>query len=50
MSEADCVGLITAAHNQLDAPVILIWDDLNTHISAAIRTFVRAHRDWLRGR
>ena len=26
MSEADYAGLIAAAHNQLHAPVILIWD------------------------
>jgi transposase len=46
MSEADYAGLITAAHQQLHAPVILIWDNLNTHISAAMRTFTDAHRDW----
>ena len=28
MSEADYAGLITAAHHQLHAPVILIWDNL----------------------
>jgi hypothetical protein len=38
MSEADYAGLITAAHQQLHAPVILIWDNLNTHISAVMRT------------
>jgi hypothetical protein len=47
MSEADYAGLITAAHHQLDAPVILIWDNLNTHVSAVMRTFTGAHRDWL---
>jgi hypothetical protein len=30
MSEADYAGLIAAAHHQLHAPVILIWDNLNT--------------------
>ena len=44
MSEADYAGLITAAHHQLHAPVILIWDNLNTHISAAMRAFTEAHR------
>ena len=43
MSVADFVGLITAAH----APVIVIWDNLNAHLSAAMRTFTNAHRDWL---
>jgi transposase len=47
MSEADYAALITAAHHQLHAPVILIWDNLNTHVSAVMRTFAGAHRDWL---
>ena len=47
MSEADYAGLIAAAHHQLHAPVILIWDNLNTHISAAMRLFLDAHHDWL---
>ena len=34
MSEADYAGLITAAHQELKAPVILVWDRLNTHVSA----------------
>jgi putative transposase len=47
MSEADYAGLVTAAHNQLHAPVILIWDNLNTHVSAVMRAFIEAHPDWL---
>ena len=47
MSEADYAGLIAAAHKELHAPVILIWDNLNTHISAAMRAFTGAHPDWL---
>jgi DDE superfamily endonuclease len=47
MSEADYAGLVTAAHNQLHSPVILIWDNLNTHTSAAMRAFTGAHPDWL---
>jgi putative transposase len=47
MSEADYASLIAAAHHQLHAPVILIWDNLNTHGSAAMRTFTDAHQDWL---
>jgi putative transposase len=47
MSEADYASLVTAAHNQLQAPVILIWDNLNTHISTAMRAFIEAHPDWL---
>ena len=41
----DYVGLIAAAHNQLHAPVILIWDNRNTHISAAMQVFIQAHRE-----
>ncbi len=47
MSEADYAGLITAAHQELQAPVILIWDRLNTHVSAVMRTFIQAHPGWL---
>ena len=47
MSEADYAGLITAAHQELQAPVILVWDRLNTHVSAVMRTFIQAHPGWL---
>jgi transposase len=47
MSEADYAGLIVAAHKELQAPVVLIWDNLNTHISAAMGKFVSSHPDWL---
>lgn len=47
MSEADYAHLVTAAHNQLHAPMILVWDNLNTHLSAAMRAFIEAHPDWL---
>jgi hypothetical protein len=47
MSEADYAVLVTAAHQHLSAPLILIWDNLNTHISAAMRASIEAHPDWL---
>jgi transposase len=47
MSEADYANLITAAHTQLAAPLIVVWDNLNTHKSALMSTFTQAHRDWL---
>ncbi len=47
MSEAEYAALVTAAHNQLHAPIILIWDNLNTHISVAMRAWIQAHQDWL---
>lgn len=47
LSEHDYAGLVTAAHQQLHAPIILIWDNLNTHVSAVMREFLDAHRQWL---
>jgi len=47
MSEAGYAALVTAAHTQLAAPVILIWDNLNTHISARMRAWIEARADWL---
>jgi hypothetical protein len=47
MSEADYAELVTAAHRELNAPVILIWDNLNTHVSAVMRALTSARRDWL---
>ena len=47
MSEADYAGLITAAHRTLAAPLIVIWDNLPSHISTTMRAFTTAHPDWL---
>jgi transposase len=47
MSEADYAHLISAAHRTLNAPVIVIWDNLNTHISWKMRAFTEARQDWL---
>jgi putative transposase len=47
MSEEDYATLITAAHRELQAPVILVWDRLNTHISAAMRALISARSGWL---
>ena len=47
MSEADLADLVTAAHHQMKAPLILIWDNLTVHLSARMRAFPQAHRDWL---
>jgi hypothetical protein len=38
-----------AAHQQLGGPIVLIWDNLDTHISVAMRALIAAG-DWLRGR
>ncbi len=47
LSEADYAALFTAAHQQLRAPLIVVWDNLNTHISAAMRKFIAEHTNWL---
>jgi transposase len=47
MSEADYAGLITAAHRYLNAPVIVIWDNLNTHLSRKMQAFTAGHPGWL---
>jgi transposase len=46
LSEAGHAGLITAAHHQLHAPVIVVWDNLNTHVSAVMSALI-ATRPWL---
>jgi hypothetical protein len=47
LSEDDYATLVTAAHHQLHAPIVLVWDNVNTHVSAVMRTFIKAHRQWL---
>ncbi|WP_165969718.1 transposase [Nonomuraea terrae] len=45
-SEADYAALFDAAHQQLGGPLVVIWDNLNTHVSAAMRELVE-RRAWL---
>jgi putative transposase len=45
-AEADYAALLDAAHQQLGGPIVVIWDNLNTHRSAAMRELI-ATRDWL---
>jgi putative transposase len=40
-TETDYARLLDAAHQQLAGPIILIWDNLNTHVS---RTPTRPHQ------
>lgn len=47
MTEADYAGLITAAHRYLNAPVIVIWDNLPTHLNRKMRGLHRRPPDWL---
>ncbi|WP_371784729.1 transposase [Streptosporangium subroseum] len=45
-AERDYAGLLDAAHQQLGGPIVLVWDNLNTHISRAMGAHIVA-RDWL---
>ena len=46
LTEADYARLLDAAHQQLGGPIVLIWDNLNTHVSAAMAEIIAA-RSWL---
>jgi hypothetical protein len=45
-TEADYASLLDAAHQQLGGPLVVVWDNLNTHVSAAMKELVAA-RAWL---
>ena len=45
-TEADYAQLLDAAHQQLGGPLVVVWDNLNTHVSAAMTELIAA-RDWL---
>jgi hypothetical protein len=45
-TEADYARLLDAAHQQLGGPLVLVWDNLSTHVSRAMRELI-AGRDWL---
>jgi hypothetical protein len=41
-TEADYAALLGAAHQQLGGPIVLVWDNLNTHVSAAMAEVIAA--------
>jgi hypothetical protein len=45
-TEADYARLLGVAHQQFGGPVVLVWDNLNTHVSNAMSRLVAA-REWL---
>ena len=45
-TEKDCARLLDAAHQQPGGPLVVVWDNLNTHVSRAMRALAEA-RDWL---
>lgn len=46
LGESDYIHLLDGAHHLLKAPLIVVWDRLNTHISKAMQILV-AEREWL---
>ncbi len=45
-TEADYARLLDHAHQQLAGPIVVVWDNLNAHISAAMTELIAA-RCWL---
>ncbi|ANZ13583.1 IS630 family IS885-like transposase [Streptomyces noursei ATCC 11455] len=46
LSETDYIRLLDGAHQLLKAPLIVVWDRLNTHVSTTMKALV-AERAWL---
>jgi transposase len=45
-TEKDYARFIDAAHQQLGGPLVVVWDNLNTHVSGVMAGLIAA-RDWL---
>jgi hypothetical protein len=45
-TETDYARLLDGAHQQLAGPIVLVWDNLPTHVSRAMRQLI-AGRAWL---
>jgi len=46
MSERDYIALLDSVHQLVKAPLLLVWDRLNTHVSHTMRELI-ARREWL---
>jgi hypothetical protein len=44
----DYRDLIVATHQQLGAPLVWCWDNLNVHLAGQLADFAAEHTDWLR--
>ncbi|MER5322981.1 transposase [Streptosporangium roseum] len=42
----DYRDLLITAHRHLDAPIVVIWDNLNWHTCAEMQWFIQAGDDW----
>lgn len=45
-TRTDYRDLLIAAHQQLGAPLVLVWDNLNVHKDRRLREFIDTH-DWI---
>jgi hypothetical protein len=45
-TETDYAQLLDAARQQLGGPLVVVWDNLNTHVSRTMTELIAA-RDWL---
>ena len=45
-AETDYALLLDAAHQQLGGPLVVVWDNLNTHVSRALSELAAA-RNWM---
>jgi hypothetical protein len=41
-AETDYARLLDAAHQQLGGPLVIVWDNSNTHVSAAMTGLIAA--------
>ena len=41
-TETDYAALLDAAHQQLAGPLVVVWDNLNAHVSAAMAELIAA--------
>jgi hypothetical protein len=41
-TEVDYARLLDAAHQQLGGPLVVVWDNLNTHLSRAMAALIAA--------
>lgn len=46
LGERDFIALIDGAHQLVKAPIVLVWDRLNTHVSRRMRQLI-TEREWL---
>jgi hypothetical protein len=41
-TETDYARLLDAAHQQLGGPIVVVWDNLNVHVSATMARLIAA--------